>query len=70
MPDSSGADSATSTKRIARRHSNPGWRPRTPVIDHLYLGGDNARRITFEPDPDIMTIENRAGIEGVAAWHD
>jgi len=40
-------------------------------FDHLYLGGGNARRLTFEPDPDVTIISNRAGIEGgVAAWHD
>ncbi len=40
-------------------------------FDHLYIGGGNAKRITFEPDPDITIIGNKAGIEGgVAAWHD
>ena len=40
-------------------------------FDHLYLGGGNAKRITFEPDPDVTIIGNKAGIEGgVAAWHD
>jgi polyphosphate glucokinase len=40
-------------------------------FDHLYLGGGNARRLTFEPDPDVTIISNKAGIEGgVAAWHD
>ncbi len=40
-------------------------------FDHLYLGGGNAKRITFEPDADVTIIGNKAGIEGgVAAWHD
>ncbi|HXJ79426.1 MAG TPA: ROK family protein [Candidatus Methylomirabilis sp.] len=40
-------------------------------FDHLYLGGGNAKRITFEPDSDVTVIGNEAGIEGgVAAWHD
>ncbi len=40
-------------------------------FDHLYVGGGNAKHITFEPDPDVTIIENKAGIEGgVAAWHD
>jgi polyphosphate glucokinase len=40
-------------------------------FDRLYLGGGNAKRITFEPDPDTTIIGNSAGIEGgVAAWHD
>jgi len=40
-------------------------------FDHLYLGGGNAKRITFEPDPDVTIVGNAAGIAGgVAAWHD
>jgi polyphosphate glucokinase len=40
-------------------------------FDHLHLGGGNARRVTFEPDPDVTIVGNKAGIEGgVAAWHD
>ena len=40
-------------------------------FDHLYLGGGNAKRITFEPDPDVSIVGNTAGIAGgVALWHD
>jgi polyphosphate glucokinase len=40
-------------------------------FDHLYLGGGNAKRVTFEPGPDVTIIGNKAGIAGgVAAWHD
>jgi polyphosphate glucokinase len=40
-------------------------------FDHLYLGGGNAKRITFEPDADVTVVGNSGGIEGgVAAWHD
>ena len=40
-------------------------------FDHLYVGGGNAKRLTFEPNPDITFIDNEAGIDGGAhAWHD
>jgi polyphosphate glucokinase len=40
-------------------------------FDHLYIGGGNAKHITFETDPDVTIVENSAGIAGgVAAWHD
>lgn len=40
-------------------------------FDHLYIGGGNAKRLTFEPDPDITIIDNEAGIDGGAhAWRD
>ena len=40
-------------------------------FDHLYLGGGNAKRLTFEPNPDISIVSNEAGIDGGAhAWHD
>ncbi len=40
-------------------------------FDHLYIGGGNAKHITFELDSDITIIGNQAGIEGgVAAWRD
>jgi polyphosphate glucokinase len=40
-------------------------------FDHLYVGGGNAKRLTFEPDPDISIVSNEAGIDGGAhAWHD
>src|SRR5262249_43955289 len=36
-------------------------------FDHLYVGGGNSKRITFEPDPDVTIIGNEAGIEGGVA---
>lgn len=40
-------------------------------FDHLYIGGGNAKRLTFEPDPDVTVIDNQAGIDGGAhAWRD
>ena len=40
-------------------------------FDHLYVGGGNAKRLTFEPNPDISIVSNEAGIDGGAhAWHD
>ena len=40
-------------------------------FDHLYIGGGNAKHITFGPDPDVTIVGNSAGIAGgVAAWHD
>jgi polyphosphate glucokinase len=38
-------------------------------FEHLYLGGGNARKIDFEPEPDVTIVANQAGIEGgVALW--
>jgi polyphosphate glucokinase len=38
-------------------------------FDHLYIGGGNAKKITFAPDPDVTIISNEAGIRGgVALW--
>jgi polyphosphate glucokinase len=38
-------------------------------FDHLYIGGGNAKKITFTPDPDITIISNEAGIRGgIALW--
>ncbi len=40
-------------------------------FDHLYVGGGNAKHITFELDPDVTIVSNEDGIEGgVAAWRD
>jgi polyphosphate glucokinase len=40
-------------------------------FDLLYIGGGNAKRLTFEPEPDMTIIDNRAGIDGGAhAWLD
>ena len=41
------------------------------TFDHLYVGGGNAKKIDFEPDPDVTIVGNEAGIEGgVALWRD
>jgi len=38
-------------------------------FDHLYIGGGNARKLRFRPDPDDTIIANEAGIRGgVALW--
>jgi polyphosphate glucokinase len=38
-------------------------------FDRLYIGGGNAKRLDFEPAPDITLVSNRAGIEsGAALW--
>ena len=40
-------------------------------FDHLYVGGGNAKRLTFELNPDISIVPNEDGIDGGAhAWHD
>ena len=40
-------------------------------FDHLYIGGGNAKKIDFTPDPDITIISNEAGIKGgIALWGD
>jgi polyphosphate glucokinase len=40
-------------------------------FDHLYVGGGNAKRLTFEATSDISIVSNEAGIDGGAhAWHD
>ena len=40
-------------------------------FDHLYIGGGNAKKITFEPDPDTTIISNEAGVRGgIALWRD
>jgi len=38
-------------------------------FDRLYLGGGNARKIAFTPDPDVTIVGNEAGIEGgIGLW--
>ena len=38
-------------------------------FDHLYVGGGNAKKITFKLDPDITLVSNEAGLHGgVALW--
>ncbi len=40
-------------------------------FDRLYIGGGNAKKITFTPDPDVTIISNEAGIRGgVVLWRD
>jgi polyphosphate glucokinase len=40
-------------------------------FDRLYLGGGNAKKIDFEPGPDVTIVGNEAGIEGGSAlWRD
>lgn len=40
-------------------------------FDHLYIGGGNAKKIDFTPDPDITIVSNEAGIKGgIALWRD
>jgi len=42
---------------------------RLTSFDHLYIGGGNAKKITFALDPDITLVSNEAGVEGgVALW--
>jgi polyphosphate glucokinase len=37
--------------------------------DHIYVGGGNARHITFKPDKNMKIISNDAGIlGGIALW--
>jgi polyphosphate glucokinase len=38
-------------------------------FDHLYIGGGNARRLRFDPDPNVTLVSNEAGIRGgIALW--
>ena len=40
-------------------------------FDHLYIGGGNSKKVTFELEPDITLVSNTAGIEGgLAAWRE
>ena len=36
-------------------------------FDHLYLGGGNAKELTFKLDPDVELVNNESGIRG-GAW--
>ena len=36
-------------------------------FDHLYLGGGNAKELTFKLDPDVELVNNENGIRG-GAW--
>lgn len=35
-------------------------------FDHLYIGGGNAKKIHFKPDPDVTIVPNTAGMAGGA----
>jgi polyphosphate glucokinase len=38
--------------------------------DHLFIGGGNAAKITFDLPENVSTVSNEAGIAGAAAlWH-
>ena len=38
-------------------------------FDHLYIGGGNAWKLRFDPDPDVTLVSNEAGIRGgIALW--
>jgi len=38
-------------------------------FDRLYLGGGNAKKIDFVPDPDVTIVGNEAGIAGgIGLW--
>ncbi len=40
-------------------------------FDHLYIGGGNAKKVNFAPDPDTTVVSNEAGIRGgIALWRE
>jgi polyphosphate glucokinase len=40
-------------------------------FDRLYIGGGNARKIDFDPDPDTTVVSNEAGVlGGIALWRE
>lgn len=40
-------------------------------FDRLYIGGGNAKRLTFALDPDTSIVSNDAGVRGgIALWRD
>jgi polyphosphate glucokinase len=40
-------------------------------FDRLYIGGGNAKRIDFDPGPDVTIVSNDQGIRGgIALWRD
>jgi polyphosphate glucokinase len=40
-------------------------------FDHLYLGGGNAKKLTFELPPDVTVVPNSDGLTGgIRLWHD
>jgi len=39
--------------------------------DHLYIGGGNTKKITFDPGPNVKIVSNKEGIfGGVALWRE
>ncbi len=47
---------------IAQTSSTFNW-------DHLYIGGGNTKKITFDPGPNVSIVSNESGITGgVALW--
>ncbi len=62
-------------KRVGNRKWNRRLRRALAILDtlinydHLYLGGGNARRVTFRLDPRVQVVENTAGLlGGIALW--
>lgn len=40
-------------------------------FDHLYLGGGNAKKLTFDLPPDVTVVPNSDGLTGgIRLWHD
>jgi predicted TIM-barrel fold metal-dependent hydrolase len=40
-------------------------------FDHLYLGGGNAKKVSFELPPDVSVVPNTDGLTGgIRLWHD
>ncbi|MBI3447371.1 MAG: ROK family protein [Acidobacteria bacterium] len=40
-------------------------------FDRLYVGGGNAKHVSFKPGPDVVLVDNKAGIEGgIALWRE
>jgi predicted TIM-barrel fold metal-dependent hydrolase/predicted NBD/HSP70 family sugar kinase len=40
-------------------------------FDHLYLGGGNSKKLTFELPPDVSVVPNSDGLTGgIRLWHD
>lgn len=60
--------SARWNKRVEKAIANM---RRLTNFDHLYIGGGNAKKITFELGPDTSIVDNVAGLQGgPALWRD
>jgi polyphosphate glucokinase len=64
-------------KKVGGRKWNRRLRRAIPYLralvhfDHLYIGGGNARKIRFKPDPDTTIFSSEAGIRGgIALWRE